>query len=145
MVLVLKSISPFVLAALLLTGCAARAEDGTESRTPVHQLRIYEIFDNNKAAFHQRFADHAARIMTKYDFKIVAMWESRFEDRTEFVYLLEWPDEQTMKARWSEFMADEEWSAIKKKTGAAHGILVGAIEDRTLKATYYSPRMNLLN
>ena len=28
----------------------------------IHQLRIYEIFERNKAAFHARFRDHAMRI-----------------------------------------------------------------------------------
>ena len=42
----------------------------------IHQLRIYEIFDANKAAFHARFRDHAGRIMRKYDFRILAMWEN---------------------------------------------------------------------
>ena len=52
----------------------------------IQQLRIYEIFEHNKAAFHARFRDHAARIMrTRYGFQIVAMWETRFGDRTEFV------------------------------------------------------------
>jgi hypothetical protein len=31
----------------------------------IHQLRIYEIFENNKDAFHARFRDHAARIMKR--------------------------------------------------------------------------------
>ena len=82
----------------------------------VHQLRIYEIFDHNKQAFHDRFRDHAMRIMKKYDFNIVAMWEAKNGARTEFVYLLEWPDEPTMQDRWAKFMADPEWSAIKKET-----------------------------
>ena len=43
-----------------------------EQQSVIHQLRIYEIFDNNKKAFHDRFRDHAMRIMAKYDFKIVA-------------------------------------------------------------------------
>jgi hypothetical protein len=29
----------------------------------IRQLRIYEIFEATKAAFHARFRDHAARIM----------------------------------------------------------------------------------
>ena len=49
----------------------------------VHQLRIYEIFDHNKQAFHDRFRDHAMRIMKKYDFNIVAMWEAKNGTRTE--------------------------------------------------------------
>lgn len=63
----------------------------------IHQLRIYEIFEHNKAAFHERFRDHAARIMRKYGFQIVAMWEANTNQRTEFVYLLAWPDEATMR------------------------------------------------
>lgn len=111
----------------------------------VHQLRIYEIFDNNKQAFHDRFRDHAMRIMAKYDFHIVAMWEAKNGARTEFVYLLEWPDEATKKDRWAKFMADQEWSAIKKETGTKYGNLVGEIQDRTLFVTPYSPRKELLS
>jgi heme-degrading monooxygenase HmoA len=105
----------------------------------IHQLRIYEIFESNKAAFHARFAEHAARIMRKYGFDIVAMWEARRPERTEFVYLLRWPDAETMKGAWTAFMADTEWTEIKKVTSAAHGRLVGAIEDRSLVLTDYSP------
>ena len=80
------------------------------------------------------------RIMAKYDFNIVAMWEAKNGTRTEFVYLLEWPDEATMKDRWAKFMADKEWAAIKKETAAKYGNLVGEIQDRTLQLTAYSPR-----
>jgi NIPSNAP protein len=105
----------------------------------IHQLRIYEIFESNKVAFHARFADHAARIMRKYGFDIVAMWEARRPERTEFVYLLRWPDAEVMQRAWNAFMADAEWTEIKKVTGAANGRMVGAIEDRTLVLTEYSP------
>jgi heme-degrading monooxygenase HmoA len=105
----------------------------------IHQLRIYEIFERNKAAFHARFRDHAARIMRKHGFEIVAMWEARTERRTEFVYLLAWPDEATMRAAWATFMADAEWKEIKRVTSAEHGDLVGAIEDRVLLPTPYCP------
>jgi heme-degrading monooxygenase HmoA len=104
----------------------------------IHQLRIYEIFEHNKAAFHDRFRDHAARIMQRYGFQIVAMWEAKTEKRTEFVYLLRWPDEQTKGNAWAAFMADQEWADIKQAT-RGDGILVGEIEDRLLGPTDYSP------
>jgi len=63
--------------------------------------------------------------MKKHGFRIVDMWESRGDRRLEFVYVLEWPD--------------EEWSAVNRQTSAQHGNLVGAIEDRTLHRTDYSP------
>jgi hypothetical protein len=101
----------------------------------IHQLRIYEIFEHNKAAFHDRFRDHAARIMRTYGFEIIGMWETRTDARTEFVYLLAWPDQPTMRSAWESFRADEEWKEIKRVTSAQHGDLVGAIEDRVLVPT----------
>jgi heme-degrading monooxygenase HmoA len=105
----------------------------------IHQLRIYEIFEHNKAAFHDRFRDQAARIMGSYGFDIVAMWETQIDSRTEFVYLLAWPDEPTLRSAWAAFMADEEWKEIKRVTSAQHGDLVGTIADRILLPTSYSP------
>jgi NIPSNAP len=110
-----------------------------ERQGVIHQLRIYEIFDSNKEAFHDRLRDHAMRIMGKYDFKIVATWESKKDNRTEFVYLLEWPDRETMADRWEKFLRDQEWIKIKKETGEMYGPLVGEIQDRTLYLTDYSP------
>jgi len=107
----------------------------------IHQLRIYEIFERNKPAFHARFRDHAARIMRTHGFDIVAMWEARTPRRTEFVYVLAWPDEAAKDAAWTRFMADEEWKAIKRATSAAHGDLVGEIQDRVLVPTDYSPQV----
>jgi hypothetical protein len=107
----------------------------------IHQLRIYEIFEHNKAAFHARFRDHAIRIMHKYGYEIVAIWEAKNTQRTEFVYLLAWPDEATKNAAWSKFMADEEWIEIKRVTKAQHGDMVGSIEDRVLLLTDYSPTL----
>jgi NIPSNAP len=98
-------------------GLSQNSITGTnEQQKAIHQLRIYEIFDGNKKAFHDRFRDHAMRIMARYDFKIIATWETKKGDRTEFVYLLEWPDKETMRGRWAKFMADQEWSDIKKET-----------------------------
>jgi len=98
----------------------------------IHQLRIYEIFENNKAAFHDRFRDHASKIMKSYGFDIVGTWETRTGDRTEFIYLLAWPDENTMLDAWAKFRADDKWKKIKQVTNAKHGDLVGEIQDRTL-------------
>lgn len=134
------------MGAVLLSGsgiATARAEQ-TSNPAPagrenmIHQLRIYEIFEHNKAAFHARFRDHAVRIMKRHNFNILIMWEARTRDRTEFVYLLEWPDEAALTERWASFMADQEWSDIKERTAAEHGKLVGEIQSRVLHRTDYS-------
>ncbi|MBO6764873.1 NIPSNAP family protein [Maricaulis sp.] len=128
-----------LLAAGLAILPAAQARQAELSCAPVHQIRIYEVPAENETVFHARFRDHAARIMAAHDFDIVETWASRFEGRVEFVYLLRWPDTETMQARWADFMADEEWSAIKAETGARHGTFVTGIEDRTLCPADGSP------
>jgi heme-degrading monooxygenase HmoA len=107
----------------------------------IHQLRMYEIFEHNKAAFHDRFRDHAWRIMRTYGFDVLAFWETTNDERTEFVYLLAWPDEATLREAWAAFLADEEWKEIKRVTGAQHGDLVGDIREKVLTPTGYSPLM----
>jgi hypothetical protein len=105
----------------------------------IHQLRIYEIFERNKAAFHARFRDHAMRIMARHGFHLVAMWEAERAGNPEFVYLLDWPDIAAQKAGWTSFLADPEWIEIKRVTSIEHGDLVGTIEDRIMTAVGYSP------
>ena len=105
----------------------------------LHQLRTYRIFDENKAAFHDRFENHAWRIMRRHGFEILAFWDAEEDGEPVFVYLLTWPDEATMTAAWEAFMADEEWKSIKEETGAVHGSMVGWIRDHTLAPTSYSP------
>ena len=107
--------------------------------TVIRQLRIYEIFDETKDAFHERFRDHAARIMARHDFHFVAGWESRTDGKPEFIYVLEWPDTESMKARWAAFMADEEWATVKRETTERSGPMVGQIQDRILTEVGYLP------
>jgi NIPSNAP protein len=105
-------------------------------RAMIHQLRIYEILDDTKAAFPG--ASMSTRPASCGNTGS-ALWEARTEHRTDFVYLLGWPDIETKTKAWDAFTADEEWREIKRVTGAAHGRMVGVIEDRTLLLTDYSP------
>ena len=128
-VIVILVLSPFSQADLLTT--------------PVHQLRIYEIPRKNVQFFHERFHNQCLPIMEKYGFHVLATWQSEFEGKVEFVYLLEWPDTKTMEQSWDRFMADQEWKEIKKATAAAHGTYVEKVESRTLLLTDYSPSQSL--
>ncbi len=130
--------SALLAAALAAAAAFTVPASATDQPTMIEQLRIYEIFEGNKSAFHARFRDHAARIMKTHGFDIATMWEARGKDRTEFVYLLRWPDERTMRESWARFMQDAEWAEIKQRTAAEHGKLVGAIEERVMQRTNYS-------
>jgi len=128
----------FLLTLLLITTSVVKAQSVTQT-SPVYQLRIYEIFEKNKDLFHERFRDHAMRIMKKYNFKIMSIYESKSDKKTEFVYFLEWPDQNTMKKAWDGFKADKEWIEIKKQYTEKYGDVIGNIEDRVLTKVDYSP------
>jgi hypothetical protein len=104
-------------------------------------MRIYEIFEHNKLAFHSRFREHAMRIMKRHRFRIVDMWEASGASGPEFVYILAWSNEQTMKDCWASFMRDEEWSSIKRETSALYGPLVGKIDQRVMQRLPHSPAL----
>jgi heme-degrading monooxygenase HmoA len=135
-----KNITSIFLLLGILSACSMKET----IPTPIHQLRIYKIPTENRQVFHDRFRDHAHRIMKTYGFNIAAIWESQKNDTLEFVYLLEWKDKLTMEESWKKFMADEEWKEIKKTTSKLHGTFVESIEDRTLILTDYSPQKTLL-
>ena len=123
-----------------------QTEQKTDSLTlskPIHQLRIYEIPKENRLAFHNRFRDHAIRIMKKYGFNIIAIWVSEYKEKLEFVYLIEWENQDTMTTAWEKFRADQEWKDIKMVTSKEYGNFVNTIDDRILKLTGYSPQVNL--
>lgn len=88
----------------------------------LHQLRIYELTEQGKTEFPARFGDHAARIMARYDFKIVGAWEEPDAEPAKFLYILEWPDEATMKAGWNKFLSDEEWLGIRSSAKLVDGV-----------------------
>jgi len=99
----------------------------------IHQLRIYRINPDLKSEFDARFRDHASRIMKLYNFKIVGMWYSEHEGTTEFIYMLRWSDETTLRKQWAAFLADAEWIDIKKQSRAAYGEMVLAkVRDQVL-------------
>lgn len=128
--------------ALLSTAPASRAADSFECRsngTRLHQLRVYEIVRDKREPFHQRFQDHALRIMRKHDFKVLDMWESDTGEKLQFIYLLEWPDAGTMQARWKDFLGDQEWIDIKKRSAAEQGDLVKSAVGQPLNRVSYSP------
>src|SRR5215510_9674631 len=87
---------------------------GAVAQSPVYQLRIYKLHPGNEAHFHDRFRDQCIPIMKRYGFDIVFTSKSGASGQAEFVYLLRWKDRATQAQAWKEFLADEEWIAIKK-------------------------------
>jgi len=103
------------------------------------ELRVYEVNRVNREAFHERFADHALRLMKKYRFKVIDMWESESDGRLQFIYILSWPDKKTMETRWKAFRGDDEWAKIKQRSVEKYGDLLLSTHGQELVRVSYSP------
>lgn len=77
--------------------------------------------------------------MRRYEFTPVALWESTSVSNFEFIYILEWPDIETMERQWKLFLADPEWIEIKRKMAAEIGEPVQRVTSRVLANVGYSP------
>ena len=105
----------------------------------IYQLRIYEVSPGKREIFHNRFKNHALRIMKRYDFKVIALWKSSSVADFEFIYLLKWPDVEVMDRQWKLFLADDEWIEIKRKTVSESGEPVLRVISRVINAVDYCP------
>lgn len=105
----------------------------------IYEERVYEIPNQVRKAFHERFEQHAMRIMQKHGFKFVGCWDEVIGDMQNFVYILSWDDMNSRQSAWTAFNADEEWTRIKKESAEQHGQLVAKTSNRILAPTKYSP------
>lgn len=105
----------------------------------VYQLRIYEVAPDLRDVFHRRFKNHALRIMQRYGFEMMAMWESTSVVDFEFACMLRWPDEETMERQWQLFLTDTEWIEIKIRTVSETGEPVQRVSSRVLDEVVYCP------
>jgi len=109
-------------------------EKAKTNKEAIYQIRIYELNETNKEQFLIRFRDHASRIMKRHGFNILNMWQTNYNGKPEFVYLLKWKDEQSLKRGWDDFFNDKEWIEIRDRTNERYGILVAnRKEDRILQ------------
>lgn len=104
----------------------------------IYEERVYEIPNPVRKAFHERFENHALRIMKTYGFQIVGCWDEEIGEMQNFVYILAWKDLNARQEAWAKFNSDEDWTKIKKVTTERHGQLVTATRNKILKPTSYS-------
>lgn len=105
----------------------------------IYEQRIYEIPNNVRKAFHERFEKHAIRIMKTYGFELVGCWDEVIGDMQNFTYILVWKDLAARQQAWAKFNADPEWTQIKIDSAKQHGELVRKTSNKILSPTSYSP------
>jgi RNAse (barnase) inhibitor barstar len=75
----------------------------------IYELRRYELFPQNKKAFHDRFQNNFLPLSEKYGFKLVGAWDTEIGDGSSFTYILAWEDLNSRQTAWDGINSNAEW------------------------------------
>jgi hypothetical protein len=101
----------------------------------IYELREYVAAPQAVDALHARFSDHTLDLFARHGLEVVGFWTDQ-DDPNRIVYLLRFPDQETMRRAWSDFQNDPEWKRIKAES-EADGPLVAEKHSRILTSPSY--------
>jgi hypothetical protein len=106
----------------------------------IYELRIYHSMPGRLPALLSRFEKHTLRIWEKHGIRQAGFWTTLIgESESRLTYLLAWDSMAERQERWSAFLTDPEWIAIKSET-EKDGQLVQNISNELLAPTAFSGR-----
>ncbi|HEY9625613.1 MAG TPA: NIPSNAP family protein [Crinalium sp.] len=84
----------------------------------IYELRIYHAMPGQLPALMSRFQNHTLRIWEKHGIRQAGFWTTLIgqSESNQLTYLLAWNSLAEREERWSAFLADPEWIAIKTET-----------------------------
>jgi hypothetical protein len=126
-----------LLAATLLPVVHAQGAD-TPRDTRCYEIRTYYAHDGKLDALHNRFRDHAVRLLEKHGIVNVGYWVPVENRERKLIFILAYPSRETRDKLWQSFLADPEWQQAFKASEAG-GRLVAKVQSIFLQATDYSP------
>lgn len=104
----------------------------------IYELRIYHAMPGRLPALLARFQNHTLRLWEKHGIRQAGFWTTLIgESESNLTYLLAWNSMADRQERWSAFLADPEWIAIKTET-EKDGQLVQNIRSELLAPTAFS-------
>lgn len=129
--------SAVILASIALLS-SAMSVLAAEQDSRVYELRIYYAPEGKLDDLHARFRDHTLKLFEKHGMTNIGYWVPLENKENKLVYILAFPDRTAQASSWKAFLADPQWKEVKAKT-EVNGTLVSKIESVLLKATDYSP------
>lgn len=108
----------------------------------IYELRTYTASPGKIEPLHQRFREVTLGLFERHEMRVVGFWTPAAGDgpSDQLVYLLAFPDLESMAARWDAFRADPDWIAAKADS-ERDGALTALVESRLLESTDYGPAL----
>ena len=154
-----SSVSPIVVAALLVSTVGLGAQTGQPAAAPrppqaspacgaalpassksvdkasrCFELRTYTVREGSSIELlHSRFRDRTSALFIKHGMTIIGYWQSAEKPNT-LIYVLAYKDNVARDASWAAFNTDPDW--VKTRTEMVVNVQV---ESAFMTATDYSP------
>ena len=104
----------------------------------IHELRVYTALPGRLPNILARFNDHTLRIWEKHGIRQAGFWTTLVGPKSnDLTYLLAWETLAEREARWSAFMADPEWVAVKNES-EKDGPMLANVASSLLTPTVFS-------
>lgn len=104
----------------------------------IYELRIYHAVPGQLPALISRFQNHTIQIWEKHGIRQAGFWTTLIgESNQQLTYMLAWDSMAEREQRWSAFITDPEWLAVRKES-EQDGPLVQTISNQLLAPTTFS-------
>lgn len=108
----------------------------------IYELRTYTASPGKIEQLHQRFREVTLKLFERHQMRLVGFWTPVAEDGPgdQLIYMLAFPDRESVAARWAAFRADPDWIKAKAES-ERDGVLTALVESRLLESTDYGPAL----
>ncbi len=104
----------------------------------IYELRVYRCVPNRMPALLKRFETATLRIWQKHGIRQAGFWTTMIgESNHELTYLLAWESLAEREQKWSAFISDPEWVAVRHDT-EKDGPIVATLANSILQPTSFS-------
>jgi hypothetical protein len=106
----------------------------------IYELRTYWAAPGKTEAMHKRFRTLTLGIFARHHMGVVGFWTPApvTPESGDLVYMLSFPNVESMQAAWDAFRADPQWIE-GKAASETEGTLVVKLTSVVLQPTDYSP------
>jgi hypothetical protein len=104
----------------------------------IYELRIYRTLPGRMPNMLARFQNHTLRIWERHGIRQAGFWTTLVgESNCDLTYLLAWESLAEREAKWSAFVTDPEWLAVRDES-EKDGQIVATISNQFLTPTAFS-------
>jgi hypothetical protein len=104
----------------------------------IHELRVYRCLPGRLPALLKRFNDHTLGLWEKHGIRQAGFWTTLIgESNHELIYLIAWESLAEREAKWTAFINDPKWIAVRNESEKDGPILLN-VSNQILTPTAFS-------